>query len=227
MLVRRVRHISVPSDYVREKILRRFQLTGDRVTVVPGGVDTNRFYPSAPLLCNVPKRYILFVGSVQPRKNLDKLLQAWREIQNYFPDVWLLAAGGTSGIFKQVDILKNQERFLWLGYIAEDDLPGLYAHAEVFVLPSLDEGFGLPVLEAMACGTSVITARSGAIPEVAGEAALFFNPSRGEELAETLKYSLQNPDLRRSMAGKGLAHVQMFPWAYSARKLMEVLQQCQ
>lgn len=226
-LAHRVRHITVPSVYVRDKLIRFFQLRDDQVTVVPGGVDTDRFKPRVPSLCGSPKRYLLFVGSVQSRKNLDTLLQAWQAICYHFPDVWLLAAGGTNKIFHRYIFSLNIERFRWLGYVAEADLPGLYANAEVFVLPSLDEGFGLPILEAMACGTPVIAARAGAMPEVATDAALYFNPSKPEELTDTLELCLQDAALRGTMKEKGLAVAHKFSWDNSARKLWEVLQQCQ
>jgi glycosyltransferase involved in cell wall biosynthesis len=119
------------------------------------------------------------------------------------------------------------ERFRQLGYVCEDNLPGLYTGAEVFVLPSLDEGFGLPILEAMACGTTVIVARAGAMPEVADKAALLFNPTQVDEFAEVLVQCLNDPAMRCLMAEKGLARAREFSWDDSARKLWEVLQQCQ
>ncbi len=226
-LARRVRHITVPSAHVRDKLIRYLRLRDDQVTVVPGGVDTDRFNPKATTLCGSPEHYLLFVGSVQARKNLDRLLEAWQAICYHFPDVWLLVAGGTSKVFHHYVFPNNIERFRWLGYVADADLPGLYANAEVFVLPSLDEGFGLPILEAMACGTPVVAARAGAMPEVAADAALFFNPSNSEELADTLEHCLKDAALRRSMTEKGLALAHKFSWDASARKLWEVLQLCQ
>jgi glycosyltransferase involved in cell wall biosynthesis len=227
LLVQRVRHITVPSAYVRERVMTDFQINVDRVTIVPGGVDTEWFKPGfAPLEC-VPERYILFVGSIQPRKNLVILLKAWAMINHRFPGVWLVLAGGADQIFSPVEFAVNQDRVLWLGYVRELDLPPLYANADVFVLPSLDEGYGLPVLEAMACGTPVIAARAGAIPEVAGEAARLFDPAQADELAASLGQCLGDSLLRETLRAKGLALVQTHPWGDSARKMGEVLEKCQ
>ena len=113
-------------------------------------------------LPRVPRKYVLFVGSIQPRKNLTTLLSAWRKIRNEFNDLWLVIAGGMGHVFR-ADQLEEVGRVCFLGYVSDDDLPGLYANAELLVLPSHDEGFGLPVLEAMACGTPVIANAVGGL----------------------------------------------------------------
>ena len=119
----------------------------------------------------MPAQYILYVGSLQPRKNLGLLLNTWARIQNEFADTWLIIAGGMQSIFRPVS-LPQMERVRFLGYVKDENLPGLYAQASLFVLPSLDEGFGLPVLEAMACGVPVIASDASALPEVVGDAGL-------------------------------------------------------
>lgn len=227
LLVRRVRHVTVPSTYVQEKVLRYFHINIDCVTVVPGGVDTSRFNPKVSPPCEVPERYVLFVGTVQSRKNLGVLWLAWQEIYQRFPDVWLLIAGGAGGNFRHEALPKNLDRFRWLGYFSDEELPGLYANAEVFVLPSHDEGFGLTLLEAMACGTTVIAANTGAIPDVVGETALLFNSSRVDELALLLDRCLKDTSLRNRMATKGIDRARGFSWENSAMKLWEVFQKCQ
>jgi glycosyltransferase involved in cell wall biosynthesis len=225
-LVQRVRQITVPSAYVQAKTVHMFHLRSDQVTVIQGGVDTERFHPGISPPEGLPNQYVLFVGSLQPRKNLGLLLQAWRDINQRFPEVWLLAAGETNDVFRKEHLPADLDRFRWLGYIGEHELPGLYAGAQALVLPSLDEGYGLPILEAMACGTTTIIARAGAMPEVAGDAALFFAPDRVDELADLIAICLCDNDLRCSMTEKGLAHARRFPWGRSARKLWEVMQQC-
>jgi glycosyltransferase involved in cell wall biosynthesis len=226
MLVRRVRRLVVPSEYVRKKILSRFSLPPDRVNIAPGGVDLNCFHPNHPVPDRVPARYIFFVGSLQPRKNLGVLLQAWGQIVHRFPDIWLVVAGAQSRNFNQVSLSTDVERVGFLGYVPDADLAGLYAGALVFLLPSLDEGFGLPVLEAMACGTPVIAARAGALPEVVGDAGLLFDPVHPAELADILERLLSDINIRRRLAEKGLAHVKNFSWQSSAEKMWEILHTC-
>lgn len=225
-LVRRVRHIVVSSGFVKAKIVRRFRLLDDHITVIPGGVDNEMFYPDAERKTNLPEHYILFVGSLQPRKNLARLINAWNRIKESLPDIWLVIAGSTSSIFGPIS-LPDSERVSFLGSVPDEDLPGLYAGAELFVLPSLDEGFGLPVLEAMACGTPVTASRAGALPEVVGDVGLVFDPLDELEFTNSLLRGLTDKALRKSLREQGLKRVMKFSWQNAADKLWEVFEACQ
>jgi len=225
-LAKRVRHVVTPSEYIRQKVIKRFSLPAGKVTVVPGGVDRDRFHHGLAPLTNLPDRYILSVGSIQPRKHHSILLQAWIAIQSNYPDVWLLIAGTTDPVFRQGSFPGGIDRLRWLGYVPDADLPGLYAGAEVFVFPSEEEGFGLPLLEAMACGTPAVAARAGALPEVAGDAVLWFDPADTDAFAENLARCLDEAELRQDLSRKGLARANAFPWERSAGLLWEVLQKC-
>jgi glycosyltransferase involved in cell wall biosynthesis len=223
-LVRRVKQVVVPSEKVRQKVLYRFRLDPERISVVPGGVDMGRFRPDNPPPEQLPTQYVLFVGSIQLRKNLGVLLRAWERVRGHFPDVWLLIAGGKRRNFRHVDWPGRGERVNFLGYVPEPDLPGLYTGAQLLICPSLDEGFGLPVLEAMASGTPVIAACAGALPEVVGEAGLLFDPLQPVELATALECCLGDNSLRRNLAEKGWARSRGYTWQHSADILWEVLQ---
>lgn len=225
LLVRRARRVVASSTFVRKKLLKRFGLLAGRVTVVPGGVDAEVFHPGARSRLDLPPRYVLFVGSLQPRKNLARLLEAWGRIKDKAPDVWLFIAGAGAGVFHPVSLLAP-ERVKFLGSVPDADLPGLYANATVFVLPSLEEGFGLTALEAMACGTMAITSNAGALPEVVGESGLFFDPLNVAEIAEKLLLVLQEAPVRGSLSEKGLIRARCFSWETSAAMLWEVLEQC-
>ena len=227
LLARRVKQVVVSSEYMRQKILRRFSRLSATVTVVPGGVDHACFKPGAARPAGLPAAYVLFVGSLQPRKNLGLLLQAWKEIQARHPRTWLLVAGAPGAAFRQPAFPANIQRLGWLGYIPEADLPGLYAGALAFVHPSQEEGFGLTALEALACGAPLLAARAGALPEVAGDAALWFDPGSASQLAQGLERCLSGPALRAALAEKGLARAQAFDWDRPAKGLWEVLQRCQ
>jgi len=224
ILVQRVRHVVVSSAYMKRKIELRFALSSQRVSVVPGGVDLNRFRPDLDPPEGVPARYLLYVGTLQPRKNLAVLLRAWNQVSHHFPDAWLLLAGGTDRNFNHLVFDKPLERVLFSGYVQDTDLAGLYAGAEVSVLPSLEEGFGLPVLEAMACGTPVIASNIGSLPEVIGDAGVLFDPNCPTELAVQIESCLRNADVRHAYAEKGLRRVKDFSWQASAERIQEVLQ---
>jgi glycosyltransferase involved in cell wall biosynthesis len=224
-LLTRVTCVVVSSNHVREQLLARFRLQSDRVFVIPGGVDTEVFLPDAPLNIDLPAHYVLFVGSLQPRKNLTGLLSAWMIIKDQIPDVWLVIAGESSFVFRKSD-LPMPERVAFLGYVPDSELPGLYASAEVLCLPSFDEGFGLPVLEAMACGVPVIASNTGALPEVVGDAGLLVKPSDTPAIANALLRTLQDKALRESLKARGLARAQQFTWQASASKIWSVFEEC-
>jgi glycosyltransferase involved in cell wall biosynthesis len=174
LLARRVQKVFTPSEYVKQKVIKRFGIRN--VTVTPNGVDWSVFHPNAiqPRF-DLPACYVLFVGTLEPRKNLDMLLRVWGEIKDEFKDTWLVIAGMSGNVFKDVNYRDPMERVRFLGYVDDQTLAGLYANATLFVLPSQEEGFGLPALEAMASGTPVIVSDGGALPEVVGEAGMIFS----------------------------------------------------
>jgi glycosyltransferase involved in cell wall biosynthesis len=197
------------------------------VVAIPEGVDRLAFHPQAGVPAgahNLPRHYILFVGSLEPRKNLGGLLQAWEAIRGEFAGFWLVIAGGAGLVFRNVSLPPPADRIRILGYVPEAHLPGLYAGAALFVLPSLEEGFGLGVLEAMACGTPVLASDGGALPEVVGEAGLIFNLSRPSGLAEALRLCLEDKALRSSLREMGLRHAAQYSWERTAEATWKILQ---
>jgi glycosyltransferase involved in cell wall biosynthesis len=226
ILVKRVSQLVVSSEHTRDKIQRRFSVSPERVWVIPGGVDLERFHPNQSPYGSLPAFYVLFVGSIQPRKNLAVLLEAWDQIHSQFPEAWLVIAGVEDSNYRRSSLSVRGERVRLLGYVPEARLPALYAGATVFTIPSLEEGFGLPVLEAMACGTPVIAARAGALPEVVGGAGRLFDPMNAEELAGLLADCLGDVELRADLVEKGSARIKSFSWRVSAEKLWMVLRAC-
>lgn len=220
-LIRRVRLIFTPSEYVRRKIRRRFGVKN--VMVTPNGVDGSTFHPQAEQrIGGLPERYVLFVGSLEPRKNLKSLLDAWDKIQGEFPEMWLLVAGGTENVFRREEY-PAIGRVRFLGYVSEDALPGLYAHAACFVLPSHDEGFGLSALEAMACGTPVIVSNGGALPETVGNAGMIFDLSNSDSLPGVLMECLGDRELSSRMSKGGLERARLFSWETTTRLIEDSL----
>ena len=231
-LIKRVKRMIVSSEYTKQKIMMRFGVKD--VLVAPAGVDTNIFHPDVRQdRYEFPQEYILFVGSLQLRKNLQLLLKTWNEIKNDFADTWLVVAGDSGRIFNNIKFVAY-ERVRFLGYVADADLPGLYANAKLFVLPSLDEGFGLPALEAMACGTPVIVSDGGALPETVGDAAMIFNLNTlgsdglpSDRLGIAIKECLSNSNLHSSLKEKGLARAKIFSWQTTADLIWKNLNEMQ
>jgi len=235
VLVKRVRKVFTPSEYVKRKIMSRFEIKD--VVVTPNGVDRSVFHPGAKQSTyEVPENYVLFVGSIEPRKNLGALLQAWHTIKDDFKETWLIIAGTGGRVFKPVELSHTMERVRFLGYVDDETLPGLYANATLFVLPSFDEGFGLPALEALACGTPVIVSNGGALPETIADAGLIFRlrcPSepfdvaqdklREESLSTSMRQCLADKYLRLSLKEKGLARAALFSWQKTAELIWNTL----
>lgn len=222
ILIRQAQIIFTPSEYVKRMIGKRFG--PHNVVVTPNGVDMSVFYPGAvQRRYELPSGYILFVGTLEPRKNLEALLHAWDEIREQFKDTWLVIAGTSGSVHRSVELRSQMQRVLFLGYVDEADLPGLYAHATLCVLPSLDEGFGLPALEAMACGTPVIVSNAGALPELVADGGIVFDLSDPAALARSMERCLHEPQLRVSLQERGLQRAHAFAWQKTAALIWDAL----
>ena len=222
ILIRRVHNVFTPSEYVKQKVIQRFGV--GNVTVTRNGVNGSFFHPNAhQVMFDVPKYYVLFVGTLEPRKNLNLLLQAWSEVSKDFKEIWLIIVGVHGSVFKPLNISQAVERVRFLGYVEDEVLAGLYANATLFVLPSQDEGFGLPVLEAMASGTPVIVSDRGALPELVGDAGLIFCLAHPAGLSNALKECLSDSKLRLTLSEKGLARAEQFSWQAAADLVWKTL----
>ena len=209
ILARRVHCVFTPSEYVKGKVCSRFGIRN--VTVTPNGVDHSLFHPGAKQRqFDLPLSYVLFAGTLEPRKNLEGLLHAWKAIKDEFKEMWLMVVGVSGGVFKTIQVSREIERVRFLGYVDDETLAGLYANASLFVLPSQDEGFGLPALEAMTSGTPVIVSDGGALPEVVGDAGMLFCLSDQNGLKNTLTTCLSDSGLRSELRRKGLEQAEKF-----------------
>jgi glycosyltransferase involved in cell wall biosynthesis len=234
--VGRASRILVDSEATRADVIELYRLPPDKVTVLYGGVDESLQPISDPAtLSAVRARYglghfpfILSVGTLQPRKNYVRLVQAFGQLAPSVPGLLLVIGGGKGwlydSIFAEVNRLGLEGRVCYPGYVADGDLPALYSAAQVFAYPSLYEGFGLPVLEAMACGTPVVTSTASCLPEVAGGAALLVEPRDVDGLAAALRRPLEDDGLRQSLIAKGRVRARQFTWTKAARQLLEIYQ---
>jgi glycosyltransferase involved in cell wall biosynthesis len=215
LLAKRVKKVFTPSEYIKQKVIRRFGVTD--VSVTPNGVDRLIFHPGAKQTnIDMPEQYVLFVGSLEPRKNLPVLLKAWKKIKDNFGETWLIIIGMRGSVFQTPELPDEIERVRFLGYVDDETLAGIYAGATIFLLPSEEEGFGLPALEAMASGAPVVVSDGGALPEVVGEAGWIVRLSRPEELENALLECLSNASLRCELSEKGLRRAAEFSWQTTA-----------
>jgi glycosyltransferase involved in cell wall biosynthesis len=232
-LAKRVRHMIAISDFTKDRIVKRLGVSAEKVTVIPNGVDS-RFSPRNAeeiervrrALGITPAPYLLYVGSLEPRKNLPRLLAAWRTAQSSAPkDVRLIIAGarGSKRVFGALEIKAVPPRTEFIGYVPDEHLPELYSGAVALVYPSLYEGFGLPPLEAMACGTPVVTSDGTSLPEVVGDNAVLVDPHDADSIAEGLVRVLSSPSLRDAMSREGRKRAARFTWEQTAHQTLQLL----
>ncbi|MDW8064251.1 MAG: glycosyltransferase family 1 protein [Anaerolineae bacterium] len=237
--VRRATHVLADSEATRRDLVRLYGVPEERITVLYSGVDP-RFRPveDEAERARVRARYglgpwpfVLTVGTVQPRKNYPRLIEAFAALvrEGSFPDGHLVIVGEkgwkAEGTFEAIRRSGLMERIRWLGFVADEDLPALYSAAAAFALVSRYEGFGLPALEAMACGTPVVVSWTSSLPEVAGEAGILVDPDSTASIAEGLRRALTDPEGRAARRAAGLARACRFTWEAAARRWHEVAEQ--
>jgi glycosyltransferase involved in cell wall biosynthesis len=236
---RRARQVIAISESTRQDVIDRLGVPAERVQTVYCGVD-GRFEPrpAAEVAAfrrqkDLPERFILFLGTIEPRKNVSRLVEAFSQLLASDPagtsDLYLVVAGGrgwfSEAVFARVEALGIGERIIFPGYVPEGEKVLWYNAAMCFCYPSLYEGFGLPPLEAMACGVPVITSDVSSLPEVVGDAGLTVPPEEPAALCEALRRLAVNPALRAELAQKGRARARRFSWAEAARQTVGVYYQ--
>jgi glycosyltransferase involved in cell wall biosynthesis len=232
--VRRAHTVLAVSEYTKSDVIRRYRLPPERVVVAYPAPDP-MFGPLADetRLAVVRQRYnagqqfMLFVGALKPNKNVKTLVEAYVRLRRSGGVQHRLVLVGPAGILEYDIFAPARDAGLATdlvatGYVPDEDLVALYNAADLFVQPSLFEGFGLPSLEAMACGTPVITSNTSAIPEVVGDAAVLVDPLDVEALAGAMARVLTDAELRRDLSARGLQRAALFNWDDMARKLVQV-----
>jgi len=227
------------SEATKRDLLELYGIEADRVTAIPHGVDGHVFHPSPPEEVERVRRrfgiagpYLLSLGGIEPRKNLPDLVKAFAQLDADCRPTLVLAGGsvewnpqGRDALQVALGELPRQvaERVVLTGYVEEQDKVALLSGAEALVYPSLYEGFGLPVLEAMACGTPVVTSDLSALPEVAGDAALLIDPSDPSAIASAVERVLRDDDLRHDLRSRGMSRAAGYTWEATARRTAAVL----
>jgi len=232
--IHRAAHVIAISSSTARDLNRFFAVPGAKVSVVFPGVDA-AYVPVLDAqtlagfrrLRHLPEKIILFVGTLEPRKNLLTLLRAYAQFRRQANTGHKLVLGGGKGwlyepILAAIKQLGLQTDVILPGFIPEVELPLWYNMADVFVYPSLYEGFGLPPLEAMACGRPVIVSNASSLPEVVGDAALLVDPHQVDQWADALVLLCQDSDLRVDLAARGLQRARQFTWTRMAQETVQV-----
>ena len=229
-LARRVEKIITDSNFTLSRLVDVLKIPEEKIQVIPLGVSDN-FQPINQRGINhvqakykITKPYVLSLGSIEPRKNIKGITQAWESIYHEIPEFELVIVGDVGFPFRDPEFDRSTPGAKMLGRVEDADLPGLYSGASCFIYPSIYEGFGLPILEAMACGTPVISSNTTSLPEVAGDACLLINPYDTDEISETIQKILQDANLREDLRTRGLLRAKQFSWDKTAAQVWNTLE---
>jgi len=232
LLLKKSRAVICISENTKKDVTAQYAVKDKPLYVVYGGFDRQRFYPREKGV--VQKRYglekyLLYIGDMRPYKNLERSLEAFDRLN--LTDLAFVIGGKKDphfypGIEKKVDRLLLKNKVIFLGYVPEEDLPYLYSEAAAFVFPSLYEGFGLPPLEAMACGCPVVASNAASLPEVCGDAVRYVDPYDVESIARGIHEVLTDEVMRQNLRAKGLERAELFSWERAAKEHLKIFEEC-
>lgn len=232
-LARRAKRIVAVSEFTKSRLVDSLGVDPAKIAVIPNGVDERFRQASRVEYCELRRRlpvprsaYVLSVGSLEPRKNLARLLEAWsRSVDRIPPSVWLVVSGvkGSSQVFRNAPAMSLPRRVHFTGYVPERELPALYRGALTLVYPSVYEGFGLPALEAMASGVPPIVGDNTSLPEIVNDAGLSVDPHSVDAISGAMIRMVNDVDLREEFGRRSLARSRLFDWSKTARATWNVL----
>jgi glycosyltransferase involved in cell wall biosynthesis len=231
LAVRTARIVLAISEATRRDLIKRFGVPERKIVVTPLAADpcfqpqTTERLAAIRSAYHLPDRFVLYFGSNKPHKNLVRLIEAWMKTERGAQDTELVIGGAWDARYNEAkQVAAHNARIHFIGPVREDDLPALYGGATAFAFVSEYEGFGLPALEAMACGTPVIASNVSSLPEVVGDAGLLVDPHDTSAIATALGQLLSDPALRLDLAQRGLTRAAQFSWEHTARLTLEVYQ---
>ncbi|MBI2196525.1 glycosyltransferase family 4 protein [Candidatus Daviesbacteria bacterium] len=228
--------ILVPSKSVKQLLLDEWGIDKERIVVTPEAVDSSVLEIANEISkvdCEkvlskfkIKQPYLFYVGNAHPHKNVEGLIGAFKELRQKYKSLSLVLSGYDHYFWQRVKKENPYEGIIYTGFVTDEEMVALYKEAETFVMPSFEEGFGIPVLEAMACTCPVVASSAGSLPEVGEEAALYFDPAKPDDMAEKISLVLGSEKLRQKLIEKGLKRYKQFSWRKLAEKTLEVYQKC-
>lgn len=231
--LQRAQAVITLSEHAKQEILLFFPFLTGKVYSIPLAagacfvrLDRATAWKTVSQRYGLHRDFLLAVGNLQPRKNLLRLVRAFTAVHPKYPDLDLVIVGQSqwqaSSLYAEINRLGIADCVRFTGYVPDDDLVCLYSLAQIFVYPSVYEGFGLPVLEAMACGTPVVASNASSIPEVAGDAALLIDPLDEEAIAQAISAVLSSREFSQSLTERGKARAQQFTWRHTAIETIKI-----
>ena len=226
--------IFTPSQFTKTQLLTTYKtlcaksnLAHSNIIITPLSYNKNLYKPDVqnPILhiaekYEIKKPYLFYIGRLEKKKNINNIIEAFKIFNKDNPDYSLVLAGSKGAGWENLQFKVQNSKLKILNWVPDKDVPHLMASAEIFLYPSLYEGFGIPILEAMASGTPVITSSCASMPEVAGDAALLINPNNPQEIAETIQRIINNPSLKQDLIQKGLIRCKQFSWEKCAEQTL-------
>lgn len=237
-VVKRSHQLITVSNYEKHNISSVYRLDDSKIQTVHNGVNrnfTSEISEAKKKMVrekyNLPKQFLLHIGNTEPRKNTARVLKAFNKYNNNFSDEVKLVLIGLNesklkSLLKDIGLEKElAKKIVLTGYVSDEDLPAVFNLSEMFLFPSLREGFGIPIIEAMACGVPVITSNTSSMPEVAGDAALLVDPNRVGSIFEAIVKLRLDREFRDKLISKGLERHKLFSWENAAKKVLNIYQQ--
>lgn len=230
--VEKSQKIIVPSRDVKNQLEKEWGVTEKKIIVTPEGVEetllalknklNNKVQIKLLEKIGVKKPFIFYVGNAHPHKNVEALIKAFQNVKKDYPNLNLVLSGADHYFWRRVKFEFSGPDIVYTGFVTDEVLAVLFSNAQMFVMPSLEEGFGIPVLESFACGCPVVCSDIGSLKEVGGDACTYFNPKSINDISEKIKMVLRNEKLKKSLIQKGTKRVKLFSWKKLAEKTLKI-----
>ena len=216
--------ILVPSNFVKNQLVTDWNVNREKITVTQEAVDEK--FPKTKGTKKSGFPYIFYVGNAHPHKNVEGLIKTYLILKNKYKTLKLVLAGSDHYFWQRIKREFTGYGIIYAGQISDEELSAYYKNAKAFVMPSFEEGFGIPLLEAMACGCPVVSSNKGSLMEVGGEAAEYFDPVKPDDMVEKIIKVLEDKKLRNNMIEKGLKRYKEFSWKKLTEQTLEVYRKC-
>lgn len=232
----RSRKIFVPSNFVKNLLVDEWKIPAEKIIVTPEAVDDTIISIAKKMSKEKSKKvlrrfdlkppYIFYVGNAHPHKNVEGLIEAFLQLRKKYQYLTLVLAGSNHYFWERVKKENQYKDIKFVGNVSDEELVAFYKNAKVFVLPSFEEGFGLPIIEAMACGCPVVSSNAASMPEIGGEAAVYFDPTNKDEIVSKISQILENQKIANNLIDLGKKRVKLFSWEKLAKHTLKGYLEC-